>query len=130
MTQPTRAAQLVTRGVAAGRSAQRACERSSDWRRGAAGSPDPERERQNTLRLSDPERNSLLLLYMIGVVTLGPCREFFEVAAHEGCGTIGVAGGDGGVQVSVSFARGGRHVGLLRVQGVERLLDERACCAE
>ena len=29
------------RGVAAGRSAQRACERSSDWRRGAAGSPDP-----------------------------------------------------------------------------------------
>src|SRR5207302_8256317 len=30
------------RGVAAGRSAQRACERSSDWRRGAAGSPDPE----------------------------------------------------------------------------------------
>ena len=31
-----------TRGVAAGRSAQRACERSSDWRRGAAGSPDPE----------------------------------------------------------------------------------------
>src|SRR5207302_6109539 len=26
---------------AAGRSAQRACERSSDWRRGAAGSPDP-----------------------------------------------------------------------------------------
>jgi hypothetical protein len=30
-----------TRGVAAGRSAQRACERSSDWRRGAAGSPDP-----------------------------------------------------------------------------------------
>ena len=28
------------RGVAAGRSAQRACERSSDWRRGAAGSPD------------------------------------------------------------------------------------------
>ena len=28
-------------GVAAGRSAQRACERSSDWRRGAAGSPDP-----------------------------------------------------------------------------------------
>src|SRR5690349_10028294 len=31
------------RGVAAGRSAQRACERSSDWRRGAAGSPDPEK---------------------------------------------------------------------------------------
>ena len=30
------------RGVAAGRSAQRACERSSDWRRGAAGSPDPD----------------------------------------------------------------------------------------
>src|SRR6267378_5850554 len=29
----------VKRGVAAGRSAQRACERSSDWRRGAAGSP-------------------------------------------------------------------------------------------
>ena len=32
---------LKKRGVAAGRSAQRACERSSDWRRGAAGSPDP-----------------------------------------------------------------------------------------
>src|SRR5207245_6844633 len=31
-----------TRGVAAGRSAERACERSSDWRRGAAGSPDPD----------------------------------------------------------------------------------------
>jgi hypothetical protein len=31
----------VRGGVAAGRSAQRACERSSDWRRGAAGSPDP-----------------------------------------------------------------------------------------
>src|SRR5438105_3796301 len=31
-----------TRGVAAGRSAQRACERSCDWRRGAAGSPDPD----------------------------------------------------------------------------------------
>src|SRR5439155_10385343 len=30
-----------TRGVAAGRSVERACERSSDWRRGAAGSPDP-----------------------------------------------------------------------------------------
>ena len=37
------------RGVAAERSAQRACERSSDWRRGAAGSPDPE------LVTSDPE---------------------------------------------------------------------------
>src|SRR5207253_2351723 len=36
------AAVARTRGVAAGRSAQRACERSSDWRRGAAGSPDPE----------------------------------------------------------------------------------------
>jgi hypothetical protein len=33
----------VKRGVAAGRSAQRACSRSNDWRRGAAGSPDPER---------------------------------------------------------------------------------------
>ena len=32
----------LKRGVAAGRSAQRACERSSDWRRGAAGSPDPD----------------------------------------------------------------------------------------
>jgi hypothetical protein len=37
-----RSADARTRGVAAGRSAQRACERSSDWRRGAAGSPDPE----------------------------------------------------------------------------------------
>src|SRR5437588_10696519 len=36
------AAVARTRGVAAGRSAQRACERSSDWRRGAAGSPDPD----------------------------------------------------------------------------------------
>ena len=35
------AALVLKRGVAAGRSAQRACERSSDWRRGAAGSPDP-----------------------------------------------------------------------------------------
>ena len=34
-------AKRPSRGVAAGRSAQRACERSSDWRRGAAGSPDP-----------------------------------------------------------------------------------------
>jgi hypothetical protein len=40
-----------TRGVAAGRSAQRACERSSDWRRGAAGSPDPE----HLLGSPDPE---------------------------------------------------------------------------
>src|SRR3954454_8524107 len=32
----------LMRGVAAGRSAQRACERSSDWRRGAASSPDPD----------------------------------------------------------------------------------------
>src|SRR5438270_8771721 len=31
----------LKRGVAAGRSAQRACERSSDWRRGGAASPDP-----------------------------------------------------------------------------------------
>src|ERR1700704_1649438 len=31
-----------SRGVAAGRSAQRACSRSCDWRRGAAGSPDPD----------------------------------------------------------------------------------------
>ena len=35
-------AKRPSRGVAAGRSAQRACERSSDWRRGAAGSPDPD----------------------------------------------------------------------------------------
>jgi hypothetical protein len=40
-----------TRGVAAGRSAQRACERSSDWRRGAAGSPDPE----HLLGSTDPD---------------------------------------------------------------------------
>src|SRR5258708_15206443 len=32
---------FVKGGVAAERSAKRACERSSDWRRGAAGSPDP-----------------------------------------------------------------------------------------
>src|SRR5438132_1104357 len=38
----SRARSARTRGVAAGRSAQRACERSSDWRRGAAGSPDPD----------------------------------------------------------------------------------------
>jgi hypothetical protein len=36
-----RRAEARTRGVAAGRSAQREA-RSSDWRRGAAGSPDPE----------------------------------------------------------------------------------------
>ena len=41
---------VLKRGVAAGRSAQRACERSSDWRRGAAGSPDPY-ESQATVRL-------------------------------------------------------------------------------
>jgi len=39
---PNRQTTNVKRGVAAGRSAQRACERSSDWRRGAAGSPDPD----------------------------------------------------------------------------------------
>jgi hypothetical protein len=46
------------RGVAAGRSAQRACERSSDWRRGAASSPHPEREWPKTDRRCspDPER--------------------------------------------------------------------------
>ena len=35
-------ARTTQRGVAAGRSAQRACERSNDWRRGAASSPDPD----------------------------------------------------------------------------------------
>ena len=40
----------IKRGVAAGRSAQRACERSSDWRRGAASSPDPERHDARALR--------------------------------------------------------------------------------
>src|SRR5216684_3781150 len=46
----------VKRGVAAGRSAQRACERSSDWRRGAAGSPDPDALPANNLAGSpDPD---------------------------------------------------------------------------
>src|SRR5207302_5331934 len=45
------------RGVAAGRSAERACERSSDWRRGAAGSPDPEpRSYDNLEAPPDPDR--------------------------------------------------------------------------
>src|SRR4051794_22901920 len=41
----------IMRGVAAGRSAQRACERSSDWRRGAAGSPDPYHVEQTKPRM-------------------------------------------------------------------------------
>ena len=41
---------VLKRGVAAGRSAQRAYERSSDWRRGAAGSPDPDK--------SDPDKRA------------------------------------------------------------------------
>ena len=46
---------VLKRGVAAGRSAQRACERSSDWRRGAAGSPDPDKCKATQLRgLPDP----------------------------------------------------------------------------
>jgi hypothetical protein len=49
-----------TRGVAAGRSAQRACERSSDWRRGAAGSPDPEYLQPHTELLpSSPDPENL-----------------------------------------------------------------------
>src|SRR5258708_7518907 len=39
------------RGVAAGRSAQRACERSYDWRRGAAGSPEPKKLPRTILHL-------------------------------------------------------------------------------
>ena len=49
-----RRAAARTRGVAAGRSAQRACERSSDWRRGAAGSPDPDTSEGIALRLPRP----------------------------------------------------------------------------
>ncbi len=51
---PQRCGSARTRGVAAGRSAQRACERSSDWRRGAAGSPDP-KGRTATPRAGSPD---------------------------------------------------------------------------
>jgi hypothetical protein len=44
------ACEAPSRGVAAGRSAQRACERSSDWRRGAASSPDPDKRTTNKCR--------------------------------------------------------------------------------
>src|SRR5579871_890401 len=46
---PQKRGSARTRGVAAGRSVQRACERSSDWRRGAAGSPDPHASERRTL---------------------------------------------------------------------------------
>ena len=46
------ACDVLKRGVAAGRSAQRACERSSDWRRGAAGSPDPDAVRNHGLSVT------------------------------------------------------------------------------
>ena len=46
------------------KNAQRACERSSDWRLGAAGSPDPERQKRLLQKLCspDPERQKRLLL--------------------------------------------------------------------
>ena len=62
----------VMRGVAAGRSAQRACERSSDWRRGAASSPDPDSSHKDGLYLpvcgaggckAPPTRNSTSLRF-------------------------------------------------------------------
>ncbi len=47
------------RGVAAGRSAQRACERSSDWRRGGAASPDPDKLTQRTYAKRSPDPDKL-----------------------------------------------------------------------
>jgi len=48
---------VLKRGVAAGRSAQRACERSSDWRRGGAASPDPDEFATHNL-MGSPTRTS------------------------------------------------------------------------
>ena len=45
------------RGGKVDKNAQRACERSSDWRRGAAGSPDPERQKRLLLKLCFPDPN-------------------------------------------------------------------------
>ena len=60
--------QVLKRGVAAGRSAQRACERSSDWRRGAAGSPDPDKCKARNLAVVSREVGAFDLVVPAGMV--------------------------------------------------------------
>ena len=67
---------------------------------------------------------------LFGRVASGARGELFEMVAHELRCAVGMAGGNGGVKLAVGLARRVGHVGLLGVQRVERLLDERPRRAE
>src|SRR5579859_3642764 len=57
-------AKRPSRGVAAERSAQRACERSNDWRRGAASSPDPYLRNSRPQYVGEVVPNRLVKLFV------------------------------------------------------------------